>query len=37
MHFTAESISNIAEATHEKRFTTMTPLGMSRDITCHRL
>ena len=31
------NISNLAEATHEKRFTTMTPLDMSRDVTCHRL
>ena len=30
-------ISNFAKATREKRFTTMTPLGMSRDVTCHRL
>ena len=38
MLFTAEkNISNFAEATREKRFTTMTPLGMSRDVTCHRL
>ena len=32
-----KNISNFAEATREKRFTTMTPLGMSRDVTCHRL
>ena len=31
------NISNLAEATREKRFTTMTPLGMSRDATCLRL
>ena len=29
--------SNFAEATRENRFTTMTPLGMSRDVTCRRL
>ena len=32
-----KNMSNFAEATREKRFTTMTPLGMSRDVTCHRL
>ena len=32
-----KNISNFAKATREKRFTTMTPLGMSRDVTCHRL
>ena len=32
-----KNISNFAEATREKRFTTMTPLGMSRDVMCHRL
>ena len=32
-----KNISNFAEATREKRFTTMTPLDMSRDVTCHRL
>ena len=32
-----KNISDFAEATREKRFTTMTPLGMSRDVTCHRL
>ena len=32
-----ENISNFAEETHAKQFTTMTPLGMSRDVTCHRL
>ena len=32
-----KNISNFAEATCEKQFTTMTPLGMSRDVTCHRL
>ena len=30
-----KNITNIAEATSEKRFTTMTPLGMSCDVTCH--
>ena len=32
-----KNISNFAEATREKRFTTMTPLGMSRDVACHKL
>ena len=32
-----KKISYFAEATRENRFTTMTPLGMSRDVTCHRL
>ena len=32
-----KNISNFAEATREKRFTTMMPLGMSRDVMCHRL
>ena len=32
-----KNISNFAETTREKRFTTMTPLDMSRDVTCHRL
>ena len=32
-----KNISNFAEATREKRFTTMAPLGMLRDVTCHRL
>ena len=32
-----KNISNFAEAMREKRFTTMMPLGMSRDVTCHRL
>ena len=32
-----KNISNFAEATREKLFTTMTPLGMSRDVRCHRL
>ena len=32
-----KNISNFAEATREKRFTTMTPLDMSRDVTCHSL
>ena len=32
-----KNIANFAEATREKRFTTITPLGMSRDVTCHRL
>ena len=32
-----KKISNFAEATREKRFTTMTPWDMSRDVTCHRL
>ena len=32
-----KNISNFTEATREKRFTTMTPLGTSRDVTCHRL
>ena len=31
-----KNISNFAEATREIRFTTMTPLGMSRDVKCHR-
>ena len=30
-------ISNFAEATRVKRVTTMTSLGTSRDVTCHRL
>ena len=29
--YSGKNISNFAEATREKRFTTMTPLGMSRD------
>ena len=32
-----KNILNFDEATHVKRFTTMTPLDMSRDVTCHRL
>ena len=32
-----KNISNFAEATREKRFTTMMPLGMSCDVKCHRL
>ena len=32
-----KNISNFAEATREKRFTTMTPLCISRDVTCHRI
>ena len=28
---------NFADATRENRFTTMTPLGMPHDVTCHRL
>ena len=32
-----KNISTFAEATREKRFTTMTPWGMSRDVTCYRL
>ena len=32
-----KNIWNFADATRENRFTTMTPLGMSRDVTCHRL
>ena len=32
-----KNISNFAKATHEKRFTIMTPLDMSCDVTCHRL
>ena len=32
-----KNISNFAEATREKQFMTMTPLGMSSDVTCHRL
>ena len=35
--FYRRKISDFAEATREKRFTTMTPLGMSRDVMCHRL
>ena len=32
-----KNISNFAETTREKRFTTMRPLGISHDITCHRI
>ena len=32
-----KNVSNFAEVTREKLFTTMTPLGISRDVTCHRL
>ena len=32
-----KNISNFTEATCEKQSMTMMPLGMSRDITCHRL
>ena len=37
MFFTVKNISNFAEVTSEKGFTTMTHLGISRDVTCHRL
>ena len=32
-----KNISNLAEVTCEKWFTMMTPLDMSREVTCHRL
>ena len=32
-----KNIWNFADATRENRFTTMTPLGMPRDVTCNRL
>ena len=32
-----KNIANFAKATREKRFMTMTPSGMSHDVTCHRL
>ena len=32
-----KKVSSFVEATREKRFTTMSPLSMSRDVTCHRL
>ena len=35
--FLRKNIFNFAEATREKRFTTMTPLGMSRDVACYSL
>ena len=31
-----KNISRFTEATRKNRFTTMAPLGMSRDVTCHR-
>ena len=37
MLVTAEKYLKFAEATREKGFTTMKPLGMSREVTCRRL